>query len=398
MDRPSLASNTVAAPETTRNDFPDGVKIWHSPRDAGLDICFIHGLSGNRDKTWTAPGQPNPRPAELLPSRLAKARLLTYGYDAYVLKESVSSTNRLIDHANNLLHDLAAERASSGIINRPLIFVVHSFGGIVCKTALVISRQSPESHLGQHLGEQFQYTALLSEESLLQFDANGQWLSASFVELWQILIKVADSNPNTEIICLIDEVDECNEQERSQLFKMLCELRGSNKSLNLKFLITSRPYREIGIGFKPLENLNLPVIHLSGESDAEMRKIVKEIDIAIRERVKTIGVQQTLTDDEQLILITRLLCVQNRTYLWAHLTLDLIERQLDISKEKIINITSHLPQNVNEAYERILCRTFSKDKATRMLHLIIAANRPLTVGEMIVALELQQHHQSIDDI
>uniref|UniRef100_A0A0D2Y9C8 NACHT-NTPase sigma domain-containing protein n=1 Tax=Fusarium oxysporum (strain Fo5176) TaxID=660025 RepID=A0A0D2Y9C8_FUSOF len=95
----------VAAAEPARNEFPDGVKIWHSPEDAELDICFIHGLSGNRDKTWTAPGQPNPWPAELLPSRLAKARLLTYGYDA--------------------------------------------FGGIICKTALIISRQSPESHLRQ---------------------------------------------------------------------------------------------------------------------------------------------------------------------------------------------------------------------------------------------------------
>ncbi|SCN69487.1 uncharacterized protein FFB20_03495 [Fusarium fujikuroi] len=241
-------------------------------------------------------------------------------------------------------------------------------------------------------------SALLSDEILLQFDANAQWLTASFVELWQILIQVADSNPATEIICLIDAVDECNEHERSQLFRALCELCGSKKTLNLKFLITSRPYREIGMGFKPLENLNLPVIHLSGESDSEMRKIVREIDIAIRERVKTIAVQQILTDDEQLILITQLLSVRNRTYLWAHLTLDLIERQLDISEEKIISITSHLPQNVNEAYERILCRTFSKDKATRMLHIIIAADRPLTVGEIVVALELQQHHQSIDDI
>lgn len=149
MDQPDQTSNTVATPETTRNDFPDGVKMWHSPEDAGFDICFIHGLSGNRDKTWTAPGQSNPWPAELLPPRLAKARLLTYGYDAYVSKKPVSSTNRLIDYANNLLHDLAAERASSGIVNRPLIFVVHSFGGIVCKAALIISRQSAESHLGQ---------------------------------------------------------------------------------------------------------------------------------------------------------------------------------------------------------------------------------------------------------
>ncbi|KAJ4135525.1 hypothetical protein NW765_009497 [Fusarium oxysporum] len=145
--RPRTSSSTVA--ESALTDFPDGVKIWHSPTDAEIDICFIHGLSGNRDKTWTAHGQHNPWPTELLQSRLAKARLLTYGYDAYVVKKSVSSTNRLIDHANNLLHDLTAERASSGIISRPLIFIVHSFGGIVCKTALIISRQSPESHLGQ---------------------------------------------------------------------------------------------------------------------------------------------------------------------------------------------------------------------------------------------------------
>ncbi|KAH7237701.1 uncharacterized protein BKA55DRAFT_578152 [Fusarium redolens] len=143
----SPTSNLVAEP--ARNDFPDGVKIWHSPEDAEVDICFIHGLSGNRDKTWTAHGQPNPWPAELLPSRLAKARLLTYGYDAYVVKKSVSSTNRLIDHANNLLHDLTAERSSSNTINRPIIFIVHSFGGIVCKAALIISRQSLKSHLGQ---------------------------------------------------------------------------------------------------------------------------------------------------------------------------------------------------------------------------------------------------------
>jgi hypothetical protein len=149
MDQPDPTSNAVRASKTTCNDFPDGVKIWHNPEDAKLDICFIHGLSGNRDKTWTAPGQLNPWPAELLPSRLAKARLLTYGYDAYVLRKSVSSTNRLIDHANNLLHDLAAERASSGIVDRPLIFIVHSFGGIVCKTALIISRQNPEAHLRQ---------------------------------------------------------------------------------------------------------------------------------------------------------------------------------------------------------------------------------------------------------
>lgn len=31
--------------------FPDGVKMLHDYPDAVVDICFIHGLTGNRDTT-----------------------------------------------------------------------------------------------------------------------------------------------------------------------------------------------------------------------------------------------------------------------------------------------------------------------------------------------------------
>lgn len=85
--------------------FPDGVKMLHDYPDAVVDICFIHGLTGNRDTTWTARGQATPWPAELLPPKLQKARILTFGYDAYIAQKSISSTNRLIDHATNLLND-----------------------------------------------------------------------------------------------------------------------------------------------------------------------------------------------------------------------------------------------------------------------------------------------------
>lgn len=127
--------------------FPDGIEVLHDCRDATIDICFVHGLTGNRDSTWTAHGQSKPWPQTLLPPKLSRVRILTYGYDAYIVRKSVASTNGLIDHAANLLNDLSTDRACSNASSRPLVFVAHSLGGLVCKEAILLSRNSPEPHL-----------------------------------------------------------------------------------------------------------------------------------------------------------------------------------------------------------------------------------------------------------
>lgn len=78
------AENPARPPLIT--PFPDGIKVLHDRVDASVDICFVHGLTGDREKTWTADGQTNPWPKALLPSRLQQARILTFGYDAYVVR------------------------------------------------------------------------------------------------------------------------------------------------------------------------------------------------------------------------------------------------------------------------------------------------------------------------
>ncbi|RYP16755.1 hypothetical protein DL765_004932 [Monosporascus sp. GIB2] len=127
--------------------FPDGIKVLHNYPDATVDICFVHGLTGGRDSTWTAHRQSTPWPKTLLPPRLSTARVLTFGYDAYGVRTSVASSNRLINHATNLLNDLTTDRASVNASSRPLIFVTHSLGGLVCKEAILLSRNNPETHL-----------------------------------------------------------------------------------------------------------------------------------------------------------------------------------------------------------------------------------------------------------
>jgi pimeloyl-ACP methyl ester carboxylesterase len=143
------AEHSLPSPESPSlvSSFPDGVKVLHDRPDAMVDICFVHGLTGNRDTTWTGHGQSTPWPKMFLPPKLSKSRILTYGYDAYIVRKSVAGSNGLMEHAANLLNDLTTERADCNASSRPIIFVAHSLGGLVCKEAILQSRNNPEAHL-----------------------------------------------------------------------------------------------------------------------------------------------------------------------------------------------------------------------------------------------------------
>ncbi|KAK3937091.1 hypothetical protein QBC46DRAFT_344910 [Diplogelasinospora grovesii] len=67
-----------------KKTFPSGIKLLYSPETAAADIVFVHGLTGDREITWTARGASEPWPKALLPAELPTARVLTFGYDAYV--------------------------------------------------------------------------------------------------------------------------------------------------------------------------------------------------------------------------------------------------------------------------------------------------------------------------
>lgn len=239
---------------------------------------------------------------------------------------------------------------------------------------------------------------LLSDTILDKFDIDGEMFISSFNEVWDTLINVAEDENAGEIICLLDAIDECENQGRSQLAQKLCQLYATKRNFNLKFLLTSRPYSGIRRGFQPLKIQDLPMIHLSGESDVEMEKISREIDVFIRARIQDIGTRLMLSHSEQDLLLEKILCVPNRTYLWVHLTLDLIESDIDIDKSRIRELISHLPETVDEAYDSILSKSGNSKKARKILHIIVAAARPLTLREMSLALVLQESHRFYDDL
>ncbi|KAL6362010.1 hypothetical protein LRP88_05493 [Fusarium phalaenopsidis] len=84
----------------------------------------MHGLNGHREKTWTAENGVHWL-RDLLPEDLPQARILCWGYDA---------------------NTHAADRS----IDRPIIFVAHSLGGLVLKSALIHSDAARQGALAEH--------------------------------------------------------------------------------------------------------------------------------------------------------------------------------------------------------------------------------------------------------
>ena len=77
---------------------------------------------------------------EELTNDLPTARIMTFGYEADVVKLwGVPGSNTLRDHGKNLASDVSDQRRSCR--ERPIIFIAHSIGGLVCEQALLICRE-----------------------------------------------------------------------------------------------------------------------------------------------------------------------------------------------------------------------------------------------------------------
>ncbi|KAF8522729.1 hypothetical protein BU17DRAFT_44365, partial [Hysterangium stoloniferum] len=111
-------------------------------------IVAIHGLDGHREASFTAPnGVLWLR--DLLPKSLPTARILIYGYDARTHGEN-RSNQTLYELSTDFVGKLSNFRIHTKSDERPLIFIAHSFGGIMLKNALIHAHTTHNKHLPTH--------------------------------------------------------------------------------------------------------------------------------------------------------------------------------------------------------------------------------------------------------
>ena len=257
-----------------------------------------------------------------------------------------------------------------------------------------ISKQESATHALCALVHQLciQNRALL-RKAVDAYNNNGKQFTLSFAWMWQLLLTVAQIPEAGEIICIVDALDECQKNDRETLISSLNDFYGSQKDceVQLKFLVTSRPYYDIE------ESFDHNTIRLAGEDESETTK--HEINLVIMDRIPKIASRKRLDHRTRAALEDRLLQTENRTYLWLHLTLDSIEKELGLATpQKMIAFIRELPRTIDQAYEAMLCRCRQPHQARKMLHIILAARRPLTLREMNMAYHIEPNQKSREEV
>ncbi|KAK1703408.1 hypothetical protein BDP67DRAFT_451374, partial [Colletotrichum lupini] len=233
---------------------------------------------------------------------------------------------------------------------------------------------------------------LMDERTLAKFEAAGDNLCNSFPSLFEMLLE-ASMRVETELICIFDALDKCNAEDCRQITAALSKFyMNPGEGSRLKVIIKSRPYARIQRSLQKLET-SVPAIHLRGDSESQLRKISGEIGVVIRHRVRSIAEARLLEPHEIELLEQSLSNSQHRTYLWVKLALDYIEDRLEsLTNKSIQAVLRSVPEKLDGLYEKILDRSANKERARKVLQIILAAFTPLSLDEISTALCIEKEH------
>jgi len=264
------------------------------------------------------------------------------------------------------------------------------------------NQKNAKNALCSILHQLFEEKPHLLKHSVPAFRQNGNKLPELFDRLWSIFTSIATDPEAGNIICVLDALDECKASDRADLVDKLNQLyqhtteNGPEKSA-LKFLVTSRPYETIENIFDP------STIRLAGEEESDA--IRQEIDLVIKDKVPTIALKLRVKDQPwfEPFLEQKLTSMPHRTYLWLHLIVEAIILRQDhlsagVTKKNLEAVVDSIPGTVDDAYTTILEKSPNKPLAKKLLHIVVAARRPLTLGEMNIAMNVGDEIRSYDGL
>jgi ankyrin repeat protein len=232
-------------------------------------------------------------------------------------------------------------------------------------------------------------------------EQNGDKLIENVDLLWNLLATASTDPQSGEIICVLDALDECRRSELRILLRKLCSFynqhpRRNSDNMSLKFLVTSRPLEYIGDEFNDLAQ-EMPTIRLAGEENTD--QIRDEINLVIEYEISKIQQKRHLNHSTVRILRNELTKVEHRTYLWLKLVIELLNiSSQSITKQGRDQIFGTIPTTVDAAYTAILNQIRDKKQAWKLLQIVCAAVRPLSVDEISIAMLIRESDKAYKDL
>ncbi|KAL7937630.1 hypothetical protein V8C35DRAFT_320413 [Trichoderma chlorosporum] len=188
-----------------------------------------------------------------------------------------------------------------------------------------------------------QHSRLL-DHILPKFKERGPELFKSFDALWKIFITAAADQNIGQTYCIIDALDECDQESQDILLHQLNETfqnQHQNAPSNVRILITSRPYPEIREYLEVFINKDL----------ASFFKISEDIDRYIKEKVAHLAIKKKYTKTVQQNVSDILREKAESTFLWIGLACEQLEKFL---AKDAIRVLQEMPKGLHSLYKSLL--------------------------------------------
>ncbi|KAF5660118.1 ankyrin repeat [Fusarium heterosporum] len=248
------------------------------------------------------------------------------------------------------------------------------------------------------LHQLFSSKPLLIGHAMPLFRTEGDGLINSTTSLWQILRNAISDPQAGSITVVLDALDECAESEFKDLMRNIDGQfrQGELGCGKLKYLLTCRPYDQLMSKFRGMLD-RFPNIRIPGEEESET--IAQEVNHVITCRVDQLATEQRLPPEIKDHLEKRLQEITHRTYLWVYLVFDYLSTEVIKKTQKGVEAAiATLPMSINEAYQQILDKSTGTPLVRKVLKIILAANRPLTLSEMNIAANIDYTLHSMQDL
>ncbi|WKT50437.1 Ankyrin repeat [Fusarium oxysporum f. sp. vasinfectum] len=212
-------------------------------------------------------------------------------------------------------------------------------------------------------------------------------------EILHTIVSGPERKPG-RIVCVVDALDECEEESMTKIIRFLTSIifddsNSASKGGWLKIVITSRYNQHI---FRSLPAHQQ--VRLADHAESTTR------DIATFIRARCVQVQ-TITrcsDAMRHAIEKQLIERSGNTFLWVHMVLDLLETDRDASPQSFEAILRSIPDRLDGLYNSILQRTRSRHELLRILSIIAASQRTLTLDEIDVALAVRPDDSCIRQV
>ncbi|KAJ5737281.1 uncharacterized protein N7483_002406 [Penicillium malachiteum] len=221
---------------------------------------------------------------------------------------------------------------------------------------------------------------------MFKYEMQGERLFTSFDALWAVLLDIDRASKGAEIYCIIDALDECENESQNYLLQQINQSFREARRTNLvpsslHFLILSRPYPEIKGRLSIFKCVDLGS-YMESSNDLITMIRYKVQELAERKKYSESVAQkvaQTLNEKAE------------GTFLWIGIACEALSQ---VQSRKAIETLETFPQGLNALYQSLFDAAVESSDADDYLHMVMIfkvvtfALRPLTIVEIAEACQL----------